>query len=161
VTSRSTEQADADVRSVRCAHSQVAGSRQRSRLPHVVGTGTRLRATTALGTVLASPQLQHPLLIKYEIQVSRGSYKYRISLNTRRVFPNAALGSIPSRGMTLFSPPLASKPALGPTLPPIQWGPEAISPGVKRPGREADCSPPSSAKVKNGGAIPSLPHTSS
>jgi hypothetical protein len=30
-------------------------------------------------------------------------------------------------------------------------------PGVKRLGREADRSPPSSAKVKNGGAIPPLP----
>jgi hypothetical protein len=29
---------------------------------------------------------------------------------------------------------------------------------VKRPEREADHSPPSSAEVKNGGAIPPLPH---
>jgi hypothetical protein len=28
--------------------------------------------------------------------------------------------------------------------------------GIKRPGREADHSPPASAKVKNDGAIPSL-----
>jgi hypothetical protein len=34
-------------------------------------------------------------------------------------------------------------------------------PGVKRLGREADHSPPSSSEVKNGGAIPALPHTSS
>jgi hypothetical protein len=34
-------------------------------------------------------------------------------------------------------------------------------PGVKRPGREGDQSPPSSAEVKNGGAIPSLAHMSS
>jgi hypothetical protein len=33
--------------------------------------------------------------------------------------------------------------------------------GVKRPGRESDHSLPSSAEVKNGGAIPPLPHTSS
>jgi len=38
----------------------------------------------------------------------------------------------------------ASSPALGPTQPPIQ-----LAPGVKRPGREADHSPPSSAEVKN------------
>jgi hypothetical protein len=31
--------------------------------------------------------------------------------------------------------------------------------GVKRPGSEADHSPPSSAEVKNGGAMPPLPHT--
>jgi hypothetical protein len=35
------------------------------------------------------------------------------------------------------------------------WG-GAISPGVKRPGREADPSPPSIAEVKNDGAIPPL-----
>jgi hypothetical protein len=32
---------------------------------------------------------------------------------------------------------------------------------VKRQGREADRSPPSSAEVKNDGSIPPLPHTSS
>jgi hypothetical protein len=39
--------------------------------------------------------------------------------------------------------------ALGPTQLPIQWVPAALSPEVKRPGREADHSPPSSAEVKN------------
>jgi hypothetical protein len=37
-----------------------------------------------------------------------------------------------------------SRPVLGPTQPPIQWVLE-----VKRPGREADHSPPFSAEVKN------------
>jgi hypothetical protein len=41
-----------------------------------------------------------------------------------------------------------SRPALGPTQPPIQWVPVALSPGVKRLGREADHSPPASAGVK-------------
>jgi hypothetical protein len=41
------------------------------------------------------------------------------------------------------------QPALGPTQPPIQWAPGAISPRVNRPGREADHSPPNSADVKN------------
>jgi hypothetical protein len=51
----------------------------------------------------------------------------------------------------------ASRQALGTTQPPIQW-----VPGVKRQGREADGHSPSfSAEVKNGGAIPPLPHTSS
>jgi hypothetical protein len=65
-------------------------------------------------------------------------------------------GSILERGKILFS--TASRPALGPTQPPIEWVPGAISPGVKGPGRETDHSPPSSADVKNGGAIPPLPH---
>jgi hypothetical protein len=42
-----------------------------------------------------------------------------------------------------------------------QQVPGALSPGVKRPGREADYSPPSSAEVKNGGAVPPLLHMSS
>jgi hypothetical protein len=40
-------------------------------------------------------------------------------------------------------------------------GTGAVSPGVKRQGHEADHSAPSNAEVRNGGAIPSLPHTSS
>jgi hypothetical protein len=32
--------------------------------------------------------------------------------------------------------------------PPIQWVPGALSPGVKRSGREVDHSPPASAEVK-------------
>jgi hypothetical protein len=46
----------------------------------------------------------------------------------------------------LFS--AASRPALEPTQPPIQLVPGVLSPGVKRLGREADHSPPTSAKVK-------------
>jgi hypothetical protein len=47
---------------------------------------------------------------------------------------------------------------MGPTQPPIQWVPGTISLGIKLPGREADYSPPASAEVKNGGAIPPLPY---
>jgi hypothetical protein len=50
-------------------------------------------------------------------------------------------------GVFLFT--TVSRPALGPTQPPIQWVPGALSLGVKRPEREADHSPPSSAEVKN------------
>jgi len=41
-----------------------------------------------------------------------------------------------------------SRLALGPTQPPIQWVPGALSLGVKQQGHEADHSPPSSAEVK-------------
>jgi hypothetical protein len=43
----------------------------------------------------------------------------------------------------------SSRPALGSTQPPIQWVPEALSTGVKRPGREADRSSPASAEIMN------------
>jgi hypothetical protein len=49
-------------------------------------------------------------------------------------------------GIFLFT--TASRTALGPTQPHIQGVPGALSLGVKRPGREADHSPPSSAEVK-------------
>jgi hypothetical protein len=49
-------------------------------------------------------------------------------------------------GITIIC--ITSRMALGPTQPPIQWVPEALSLGVKQLGHEDDHSPPSSAKVK-------------
>jgi hypothetical protein len=54
--------------------------------------------------------------------------------------------------MFLFS--RAFRPALGPTQPSVQWVSGALSPGY-----EFEYSLPSSADVKNGGAIPPLSHT--
>jgi hypothetical protein len=39
----------------------------------------------------------------------------------------------------------------------MQWVLEAVLPGVKRAGREADHSLPSSVEAKHGGAIPHAP----
>jgi hypothetical protein len=58
-------------------------------------------------------------------------------------------------GIFLFT--TASSLAVGPTQPPIQWLPGALSLGVKRPGREADHSPPSSAEGKNARSCTSTP----
>jgi hypothetical protein len=50
-------------------------------------------------------------------------------------------------GFGFFFFTTVSRTALGATQPPIQWVPGALFLGVKRPGREADHSPPSSAEV--------------
>jgi hypothetical protein len=47
------------------------------------------------------------------------------------------------------------------TQPHIQRVPGTLSPGLMRPGHEADHSPPFSVEVKNGWALPPLRHTSS
>jgi hypothetical protein len=55
----------------------------------------------------------------------------------------------------------SSTPTLGPTQPPTEGVPEALCPGVKRQGREADPSPLSGAEVKNDGVYlhsPTLLH---
>jgi hypothetical protein len=61
--------------------------------------------------------------------------------------------SSPGKGWEFFSSP----PALGPTQPPSQWAPGALSLGVKRPGREADHSSPSSAEVNAWSHTSTLP----
>jgi hypothetical protein len=68
----------------------------------------------------------------------------RLGLDNRDItirFPEGETMSFVSR---------ASKPALGPTQPPI-------SPGVKRMGREADHWSPASAEVKNAWSYTSTP----
>jgi hypothetical protein len=52
------------------------------------------------------------------------------------------------RGLGIFLFTTASRTALGPTQSTIQWVQGAVSLGLKRPGREAGHSPPSSAEVK-------------
>ena len=46
--------------------------------------------------------------------------------------------------------PHLSRPALGPTQPPVRWVPGLSRGGKERPGRDADPSPRSSAVVKKG-----------
>jgi hypothetical protein len=52
------------------------------------------------------------------------------------------------RGLGIFLFAIASRTALGSTQPPLQWVPGSLSLGVKRLGREAVHSPPSSVEVK-------------
>jgi hypothetical protein len=65
-------------------------------------------------------------------------------------------GSVPGRTYSL-----SSILALGLTQPLMKCVPGAISVEVKLRVHEADHSAPSSAEIKNGGAILPLPHTSS
>jgi hypothetical protein len=82
------------------------------------------------------------------------------SVGIAAVYVNNGRGSIPGKGKEIFLYFTASRPILRPTQPPVQPVPGAHSPGVKQPGHEADHSPPFSAEVKNGGAIPPLHDTS-
>jgi hypothetical protein len=64
--------------------------------------------------------------------------------------------SSPVRGKN-FHFSMSSRQAMGPNQPPIQWVLGALSPEVKRPGREADHSPPTSAVVKKRWVYTSTP----
>jgi hypothetical protein len=61
---------------------------------------------------------------------------------------DSSVGIALGYGLGIFLFITASRTAPGPTQPPSQWVPGALSLGVKRPGREADHSPPSSAEVE-------------
>jgi hypothetical protein len=64
-------------------------------------------------------------------------------------------------GLGIFLFNTVSRIALGPTQPPNQWLPGALSLGVKWPDHEADHSPPSTAEVKEHRAVIPLPNTPS
>jgi hypothetical protein len=67
------------------------------------------------------------------------------------------LGFDSQRVLGIFLFTTASRMALGPTQPPIQWVPGDLSLGVKWPRREADHLLPSSAEVKNARSYTSTP----
>jgi hypothetical protein len=71
------------------------------------------------------------------------------------------MGSVSGKGKIFFSSPQRPDRLWCPhsLLYNGYWG--AVSPVVKQPGREADHSPPPNAEVKNGGAVPPFPETSS
>jgi hypothetical protein len=58
------------------------------------------------------------------------------------------LGFDSRRRLGIFLFITMSRTAVGPTQPPIQWVSGFLSLGIKRPGREAGQSPPSSTEVK-------------
>jgi hypothetical protein len=84
------------------------------------------------------------ILPQYYSRVSSGSIVSDYGLDDR------AIGVRSPAGQRIFPLASVSRPALGPTQPPVLCVPGVLSPGVKaRPGRDADHSPPSSAEVKN------------
>jgi hypothetical protein len=64
---------------------------------------------------------------------------------------------VPMGGSKNFYFSMSSTPALGPTQPPMQWVPGALSPRVKRAGRETDHSPSTSGEVKKTWVYTSTP----
>jgi hypothetical protein len=62
-------------------------------------------------------------------------------------------------GLGIFLFTTASRPALGPTQPPIQRVLGVLSFGVRRPERETDHSPPPNAEIKNARSYTFTPPT--
>jgi hypothetical protein len=58
-------------------------------------------------------------------------------------------GFNPRQRQRIFPLASASRPALGPTQPSVQWVPESFPRDQSADRRDADHSPPSSAEVKN------------
>jgi hypothetical protein len=96
--------------------------------------------------------------IKCTVFWGRGLFVYPdSSVDMAKSYELDSRGSNPSRSMFLYS--TTSRPALGTTHLLTKSVPGALSPGLKRPGREADHSPLSRPEIKNGGAIRPHPHT--
>jgi hypothetical protein len=111
-----------------------------------------------IGTVFA---ITIVLLIILLTTYFRGSRDSEVSIATSYGLDDRGVGVRIPVGWRIFSSPNSSRPALRSTQPPIQWVPGALSPGVKRPGREVDRSPPTSTEVKKMWIYTSTPHTPS
>jgi hypothetical protein len=110
---------------------------------------------------MRSLQLHSPLAIQTQTCCSESHLSYfivrccflvLIAQSAKRLATDWKIGFLgfdSRRGLGIFSFTTVSRTALGPTHPPIQWIPGALPLGVKRPGREADHSPPSRAEIKN------------
>jgi hypothetical protein len=85
--------------------------------------------------------IQRPIIVNYEKCKIKRSWP--ILRHQRHIYlvPQVVICLITCVSM-------CSRPALGPTKPPIQWVPRALYPGVDHLGREAEHSPPASAEGK-------------
>jgi hypothetical protein len=88
-----------------------------------------------------------PLIYFYSCRMIKNVYKRSRYSDWLRAGRPRVWSSSPGRvKYFLFS--AASRPALGPTQPPIHWVPGVLYPGVKRQRREADHLSPTRAEVK-------------
>jgi hypothetical protein len=76
-----------------------------------------------------------------------GRWDSSVSTVTRLQAGRSGFG--PRQGQGIFLIVTVSRLDLGPTDPPIKWVTVSLSPRIKRPGREADHSPPSISYVQN------------
>jgi hypothetical protein len=89
--------------------------------------------------------IPHLLFVHSQVKDSRDS---SVGIALGYGLEIGVLGFYSRWGLEIFLFTTASRTALEPTQPPIQWVPRALSLGVKEKGREADHSPPSSTEVK-------------
>jgi hypothetical protein len=74
----------------------------------------------------------HPVLLYLITLLSLGRTGYLSQYSVwLQVGRPGDLGSIPGRGESIFPLASLSRPALGPTQPPVQWEPGVFSPGLK------------------------------
>jgi hypothetical protein len=108
--------------------------------PHFLDLGTSWR-----GVVSFSPRSLNP---RYPLDSRLGGPQNRSGRREEGKILDHTGTRTPTPRSSNFLFSTLSRPALGPTYPPVQWEPGALSPGVKRQGGEADHSPPASAEVK-------------
>jgi hypothetical protein len=87
------------------------------------------------------PQVKNSECLKLRTTLTRWSWDSVVDTSTGYGLDGRGVGV-----RVLFT---SSKLALGSTQPPIQWLSGLFPRGLKRTGREADHSPPTSAEVKN------------
>jgi hypothetical protein len=96
----------------------------------------------------------------WKLQISRLCIRYILRCFHNIHFQTITIGILGLdswRGLGIFLFTTVFWTALGPTQPPIQWVPGTLFLGVKRPGRAADHSPPSTAEIKNAWSYTSSP----
>jgi hypothetical protein len=116
-------------------------------LSTIVEGVTFQRAIIYIVTILATSKLTNSFP-SVMLTAIREAHKPQRSRDSDWLWAGRPRGRNSSPGRVknfLFSK--SSRPALGSTQPPIQWVTADLSPGVQRPGREADHSPPTGAEV--------------